>query len=224
MKKYAVIVAGGTGLRMGAPIPKQFLLLRGKPVLWYTLTAFLSAYDDLKIILVLPGKYIANGEAIINETSDPARVQVAVGGDTRFQSVKNGLKQIEKDAIVFVHDAVRCLVSTSLIKQCYAAALENGNAIPATFAIDSIRIETGHSNTVADRAKVRLIQTPQTFKAALLLEAFEQPYDPAFTDEATVVEKTGVAIHLVEGEASNIKITSPIDLLIAEKLLEERTP
>jgi 2-C-methyl-D-erythritol 4-phosphate cytidylyltransferase len=223
MKKYAVIVAGGTGLRMGSALPKQFMLLQGKPVLWHTLTAFLTAFNDVQIILVLPEQYIETGHSIINTTTDPNRIQITAGGETRFQSVKNGLQRIEKKSIVFVHDGVRCLVTPALIKHCYETAAEKGNAVPATTAIDSIRIEKDNINSVVDRAHVRIIQTPQTFLSEVLLKGFEQAYDASFTDEAMVVEKTGVKINLVEGEVSNIKITTPIDLLIAEKLLEERT-
>lgn len=223
MKKYAVIVAGGAGVRMGAQLPKQFLLLRNKAVLWHTLNAFLAAFTDLKIILVLPVQYIEAGNEIIATLAAPERVLVTTGGATRYQSVQNGLKLVEKDAVIFVHDGVRCLVTPALIQRCYAAAVEKGNATPAIAAVDSIRIETGTGNEVMDRNKVRIIQTPQTFLAEQLLKAFEQPYDPSFTDEATVVERMGIAIHLVEGECSNIKITQPIDLLLAEKILEERS-
>ncbi len=124
MKKYAVIVAGGSGLRMGSSIPKQFLLLKGKPVLWHTVTAFLSAFNDLAIILVLPAEFIETGKAIIETVSNPNRIQITTGGETRYQSVKNGLKLVDKKSMVFVHDGVRCLVSPALIKRCYDAALE----------------------------------------------------------------------------------------------------
>jgi 2-C-methyl-D-erythritol 4-phosphate cytidylyltransferase len=223
MKKYAVIVAGGSGLRMGSTLPKQFMLLKGKPVLWHTLNSFLIAFSDLQIILVLPAQYIETGHSIIKTTSDPNRINITAGGETRYQSVKNGLKLVKNESVVFVHDGVRCLITPALIKRCYETAVEKGNAVPATTAIDSIRIEKNNENSVIDRTHVRIIQTPQTFLAALLLPAFEQAYDISFTDEATVVEKTGISIHLVEGEATNIKITSPVDLLIAEKILEEKT-
>ena len=222
MDKYAVIVAGGSGLRMGSQVPKQFLPLQGKPVLWHTITAFLTAFADVKIILVLPADHIEKGQAVVKAVTGSERVQITTGGETRFQSVKNGLKLVSAGSVVFVHDGVRCLVEPALIQRCYATAIEKGNAIPAIAAIDSIRIETDNGNQVMDRNKVRIIQTPQTFRAELLLKAFEQVYDPGFTDEATVVEKAGVAICLVEGESTNIKITQPVDLLVAEKILTER--
>lgn len=222
MKKYAVIVAGGAGLRMGTGLPKQFLLLRQKPVLWHTITAFLTAFNDIEIILVLPAAHFETGDEIIAALAAPERIQLTAGGDTRYQSVQNGLKLVKQGAVVFVHDGVRCLVTPGLIQRCYAAAIEKGNAVPATAAVDSIRIETGSGNKVMDRNKVRMVQTPQTFLSDDLLKAFEQAYDPSFTDEATVAEKAGIAIHLIEGESANIKITHPLDLLLAEKILEER--
>lgn len=222
MKKYAVIVAGGSGMRMGTLIPKQFLELQGKPLLWHTLSVFLEAFTDIEIILVLPEAYLKTGIEIIGTTKDPKRIIVTAGGETRFQSVKKGLDLIQQHSIVFVHDGVRCLLSTDLINRCYSCAFENGNAIPAVAATDTIRIETVAGNSLVNREKVRLIQTPQTFFSDIIKSAFEQDYRESFTDEASVVEQLGVKIHLIEGEATNIKITRPIDILIAEKILEER--
>jgi 2-C-methyl-D-erythritol 4-phosphate cytidylyltransferase len=222
MKKYAVIVAGGTGMRMGAEMPKQFLPLRGQPVLWHTLTAFLQAYSDLEIILVLPEAHIQTGQDILRSTQDPERIWMAVGGATRFESVKNGLAHIHQHSIVFVHDGVRCLLTPDLVRRCYDMAMEYGNAIPAVPAIDTIRIENFNGNSQIDRTKVRIIQTPQTFYSDIIKAAFEQEYESAFTDEASVVERLGVKINLVEGEVTNIKITQPMDILIAERILEER--
>ncbi len=222
MRKYAVIVAGGMGARMGADKPKQFLLLKDKPILWHTLEQFLKAYTDLQIILVLPEAFLGIGIEILPSLKDRERVQIITGGTTRFDSVKNGLSVIHRNGIVFVHDAVRCLVSVDLIHRCYEQALEKGSAIPAVAATDSIRIVEGYANVVADRTKVRIIQTPQTFQTELLLPAFQRSYDPSFTDEATVVESTGIPVFLIEGEYSNIKITRPIDLIIAESILNDR--
>jgi 2-C-methyl-D-erythritol 4-phosphate cytidylyltransferase len=222
MKKYAVIVAGGSGLRMGTTIPKQFLPIFGKPVLLYTLNTFLQAYNDLEIILVLPDQHTTIGQQIVHQCQDSSRVWITFGGPTRFDSVKNGLRHITQHSIVFVHDAVRCLITTELIHRCYETALENGNAIPAIKAVDTIRIERYNRNEQIDREKVRIIQTPQTFFSEIIKAAFDLDYEESFTDEASVVEKLGVNIVLVEGEDSNIKITRPIDLLIAEKIMEER--
>ncbi|WEK35445.1 MAG: 2-C-methyl-D-erythritol 4-phosphate cytidylyltransferase [Candidatus Pseudobacter hemicellulosilyticus] len=222
MKKYAVIVAGGSGLRMGTAVPKQFLPLRDKPVLWYTLTAFLNAFPDLTIILVLPQQHLQTGHEILRSTHDPDRIWMTEGGETRFHSVKKGLDHIHQHSIVFVHDGVRCLLTPQLIRRCYQKAMERGNAIPAVTAVDSIRIATIGGNEYIDRNKVRIIQTPQTFYSDIIKAAFEQEYEESFTDEASVVERLGVKINLVEGETTNIKITQPIDILIAEKILEER--
>jgi 2-C-methyl-D-erythritol 4-phosphate cytidylyltransferase len=222
MKKYAVIVAGGSGQRMGAAMPKQFLLLAGKPLLWYSVSAFLKSFDEMEIILVLPKDSIAEGEKIAAELGATAKIQITEGGTTRFHSVQNGLALVKEPSIVFVHDGVRCLVTPSLIRRCYEQALEKGSAIPAVAATDSIRIVEGSNNTVADRNNVRIIQTPQTFKSNLLLPAFKTAYKDSFTDEATVAEAAGNAIYLIDGEYDNIKITRPADLLVAEKILAGR--
>lgn len=224
MKKYAVIVAGGSGLRMGNSLPKQFLLLRGKPVIWHTLTGFLQAYDDLDIILVLPAGHREAGEDLLSLIHDPHRIRVTAGGATRFHSVRNGLALIPdgERSIVFVHDGVRCLITRDLIHRCLDKAIEMGNAIPAITSVDSIRLETDLGSQLIDREKVKIIQTPQTFYSDVIKAAFEQEYQETFTDEASVVERNGGKINLVEGESSNIKITRPIDLLIAERILEDR--
>lgn len=223
MKKYAVIVAGGTGKRMGNITPKQFLLLKDKAVLWYTLDTFMRAYNDLHIILVLPEQHIQKGKAIAASFDESSRIEIVTGGDTRFHSVQCGLKKVQDDAVVFVHDAVRCLVSVPLIQRCYKQAIEKGSAIPAVAATDSIRMLNDTHHYVADRKQVRIVQTPQTFLSTIILPAFAQEYSDAFTDEATVVEASGVPVYLTEGEFDNIKITRPVDMMIAERIIEERS-
>jgi 2-C-methyl-D-erythritol 4-phosphate cytidylyltransferase len=224
MQKYAIIVAGGTGTRMGSNTPKQFLLLNEKPVLYYTLKVFLEAYTDIQIILVLPEEYTDLGREIIDAYFDYSRIQITSGGETRFHSVKNGLALADKESIIFVHDAVRCLVTTDLIHRCYENALKTGSAVPALRSKDSVRLlnEEENDNEVLDRSKVVFIQTPQTFHSRILIPAFEIDYKERFTDEATVVEAFGLKISLVEGEENNLKITRPVDLFIAEKLLAEK--
>lgn len=219
MKKIAVIVAGGNGTRMNTSLPKQFLLLNGKPVLYYTINTFLNAYKDLSIILVLPEEYIAAGQEIIDAFFNYNRIQITAGGRTRFHSVQNGLQLITDESIIFVHDGVRCLLSTQLIHQCYNAALENGSAIPAIDCKDSVRIIRGGENEAIERSNIKLIQTPQTFHSKILLPAFKIDFKEKFTDEATVVEAYGLKVHLIEGEENNIKITNPADLAVAEQLL-----
>ncbi|PUZ24795.1 2-C-methyl-D-erythritol 4-phosphate cytidylyltransferase [Chitinophaga parva] len=221
-RKVAIIVAGGSGVRMGSAVPKQFLQLAGKPVLAHTLQAFAQAYEDLEIILVLPAAHFAQAATILQHFPDAGRVQVIAGGETRFHSVKNGLDQVKDDAVIFVHDGVRPLVTPALIRRCYEAALQHGSAIPVIPVKDSIRVLQENGNAAADRERFRIVQTPQTFTAAVLVPAFERPFDPLFTDEASVVEMAGHAIHLVEGDPENIKITQPHDLVIAEALLRGR--
>jgi 2-C-methyl-D-erythritol 4-phosphate cytidylyltransferase len=221
LKKFAVIVAAGSGLRMNKNVPKQFLLVNGKSVLWYTLNTFLRAYDDMQIVLVLHEEYIDTGKAIVHSLNAQNRIVITAGGETRFHSVKNGLKFVEHPSIVFVHDGVRCLVSEKLIHSCFEETMKNGNAIPSIKPVDSLRMETNDGNKILDRNKIHLIQTPQTFTSEIILKAFEKDHDGIFTDEATVVEKMGVKINLIEGETNNIKITQPVDLIITEKILEK---
>jgi 2-C-methyl-D-erythritol 4-phosphate cytidylyltransferase len=219
MKKIAVIVAGGTGSRMQADQPKQFIPLLGEPILIHTIKTFVKAYADIRLIVVLPAAHFEEGRVLINKYCSE-KVELAQGGDTRFQSVKNGLALItEQESVVFVHDAVRCLLTTSLIERCFETASVAGSAIPVIPANDSIRLVTASGQQVLNRSEVMLVQTPQTFLASWLVPAFQTLYEPSFTDEATVVERTGKKINLIAGEVSNIKITQPVDLLIATQWL-----
>ncbi|NBV10453.1 MAG: 2-C-methyl-D-erythritol 4-phosphate cytidylyltransferase [Chitinophagia bacterium] len=222
MKKTAIIVAGGTGQRMGTTLPKQFLAIEGKSILLHTIGQFATAFADINFIIVLPADYIQDGKALISSSGLGQSFQFVDGGDTRFQSVKNGLAQADPASIVFVHDAVRCLLTPALIQRCYQQAVEKGSAIPAVSSTDTIRILEGNQHHVVDRANVMMIQTPQTFNAALLKKAFEQAYQPSFTDEANVLEASGKEVYLIEGEYENIKITRPLDLAIAEYILAKR--
>jgi 2-C-methyl-D-erythritol 4-phosphate cytidylyltransferase len=221
MKKFAVIVAGGKGTRMNSDIPKQFLLLKNKPVLYYTIKAFLDVYENIELILVLPEEHIDKGREIIDGYFDPSRIRIIAGGRTRFHSVQNGLALINEESIIFVHDGVRCLVTGDLIRKCYETALAEGNAIPALECGDSVRLLTNNGNKIVDRNKVKLIQTPQTFHSKILLPAYKIDYKDKYTDEASVVEAFGLTVNLIEGERNNIKITTPFDLRLAEILLPE---
>jgi 2-C-methyl-D-erythritol 4-phosphate cytidylyltransferase len=222
MKKTAIIVAGGTGQRMGTTLPKQFLAIEGKSILLHTIDQFISAFSDINFVIVLPADYIHEGENIIASSGLSQSFLFVAGGDTRFQSVKNGLAQADPASIVFVHDAVRCLLTPDLIQRCYQQAVEKGSAIPAVSSTDTVRITEGNKHHVVDRANVMMIQTPQTFNAAILKKAFEQAYQPSFTDEANVLEASGKEVYLIEGEHENIKITRPLDLAIAEYILAKR--
>ena len=222
MNKIALIVAGGKGTRMNNEIPKQFLLIKNKPILYYSIKAFLDAYEDMEVILVLPEEHMGKGQEIIDGYFDNSRFRICAGGRTRFHSVQNGLSLInEEEAIVFVHDGVRCLITSSLIKSCYEAALEVGTAIPVVECRDSIRMITPNGNKILDRNKVKLVQTPQTFHSKIILPAFKIDYKDKFTDEASVVEAFGLKVNLIDGEKNNIKITTPVDLHLAEILLLE---
>ena len=222
MKKTAIIVAGGTGQRMGTALPKQFLAIEGKSILLHTIGQFVSAFSDINFVIVLPADYIHEGENIIASSGLSQSFLFVAGGDTRFQSVQNGLAQADPASIVFVHDAVRCLLTPDLIQRCYQQAVEKGSAIPAVSSTDTVRIIEGTKHHVVDRANVMMIQTPQTFNAAILKKAFEQAYQPSFTDEANVLEASGKEVYLIEGEHENIKITRPLDLAIAEYILAKR--
>lgn len=219
--KIAIIVAGGSGQRMGGNIPKQFMELHHKPVLYHTIQAFLRAYDDMRIVLVIPSAHRSHIATVLTAFDRPPSVAIVDGGETRFHSVKNGLQTVREEAVVFVHDGVRPLVSPNLVRTCYEQALLKGSAVPVIELKDSIREVDGDSNKAADRSRFRIVQTPQTFLSDILLPAFEQPYDPLFTDEATVAERFGHAVHLVAGEEQNIKITRPQDMVIAEAFMRE---
>ena len=220
-KKIAIIVAGGTGQRMGSVVPKQFLEIEGKSILLHTIDQFVNAFDDISLVVVLPEGYIEEGKKLLNNrTKNP--IQFIAGGETRFESVKNGLTAVKEKCIVFVHDAVRCLLTPALIQRCYQQAVENGSAIPAVSSTDTVRIMENETHHLFDREKVMLIQTPQTFQSEVILTAFNQAYQPNFTDEANVVEASGQPVYLVDEEFENIKITRPLDLAIATYVLTKR--
>jgi 2-C-methyl-D-erythritol 4-phosphate cytidylyltransferase len=229
MKKFAVIVAGGTGIRMGGTVPKQFLVLHEHAVLWYTLEAFLQAYVDLQIVLVVPEGHQETAMELVATLAGAERVMQVNGGDTRFHSVRNGLEWIRKevgagkDTIIFVHDGVRCLISADLIRRCYEQAVELGSAVPVVDCRDSVRLveDEGRSKPI-DRSRIKLVQTPQTFRGDILLGAYTMDHQEAFTDEATVVEVAGHSVQLIEGEAMNIKITTPEDMVTAEAYFNQR--
>jgi 2-C-methyl-D-erythritol 4-phosphate cytidylyltransferase len=222
VKKYAVIVAGGAGSRMGGSLPKQFQLIYGKPVLYYTIDTFLRAYHDLQVILVLPEAHLQLGQEIVDAFFDHRRVSLAVGGRTRFHSVQNGLQLVQEEGVVLVHDGVRCLLTQQLIHRCYEAALEHGAVVPVVESRDSLRRITAEGNEALDRETIKRVQTPQAFLSKILLPAFNIDYKERFTDEAAVVEAFGLHVHLVEGEEDNIKITWPADLIVAEHILQSR--
>lgn len=218
---YAIIVAGGKGLRMGGEVPKQYLPVGGVPILMRTLQAFHEADEDMDIILVLPKDQQEYWEQLCAEYRFTVPHRLTVGGETRFHSVQNGLALVPDDAegVVGVHDGVRPFVSKEVICHCYDAALEQGAVVPVVPVVETVRqlLPEGDSLTV-DRNLYRLVQTPQVFRIALLKEAYRQPYRPEFTDDASVVEELGHRVALVDGNRENIKITTPSDIQYAEFL------
>ena len=219
---YVVIVAGGKGLRMGGDVPKQFLLLGGKPVLMRTIERFHAFDAQLQIILVLPPDHQGYWHELCLAHHFKLPYLLADGGATRFESVRNGLALIPNDAqgVVAVHDGVRPMVSVKVIERCFAMACKTQAVIPVTPVVETLRqiMPDGASQTV-NRDAYRLVQTPQTFDLQLLKQAYQQPYSTAFTDDASVVEALGHSINLVKGNRENIKITTPLVLSIGEIIL-----
>lgn len=220
-QKYVIIVAGGSGKRMGSDLPKQFLPVAGKPILMHTIEKFYAFDSSIYIILVLPEAQIEFWNTLIKEYKFTIKHQLEAGGTERFYSVKNGLKHITLEGLVAVHDGVRPLVSNSTIKNCFDNALEHDAAIPVIAATESIRKVNSTSSIAVNRAEYYMVQTPQVFKSELLLEAYQQEFNSHFTDDASVVENQGGKIYLTEGNAENIKITRPMDIKIAEVLLKD---
>jgi 2-C-methyl-D-erythritol 4-phosphate cytidylyltransferase len=220
MKEYVIIVAAGSGKRMGAAIPKQFLQLAGKPILLHTMEKFLKHNPNIGIVLVLNAEYVAFWQELCHTLNIQIKHEIVCGGKERFHSVKNGLDAItEEDAIVAIHDAVRPLVSLKTIENCFLIACEKGAAVPVLHLTDSLRITSNEGSAPVDRGKYRMVQTPQCFQINLLRQAYEQPFNDSFTDDASVVEAFGEHIHLLEGNREIIKITDPVDLRMAEAML-----
>jgi len=219
MRKFVLIVAGGSGTRMDSNTPKQFIELAGRPVLMHTFDSFEKFSSEIEFFLVLPKKQLELWNELCKKHNFEVRYKLAFGGETRFDSVKNGLDLIEGDGIVFIHDGVRPLVSVQTIKNCYAKAIENGNALPVIPVSESVRFADSYGNNALDRSKYFLVQTPQTFQTGLIKKAFEQNYSDSFTDDASVLEKLDETIHLVDGNRENIKITYAEDLIVAKSFL-----
>lgn len=220
MTPYAIIVAGGKGLRMGTDLPKQFLPIGGRPVLMHTLEAFARAIPAIRLVLVLPALQQDFWRALCRQHNFTLTHTIATGGATRFHSVYNSLRTIEaEEAIVGVHDGVRPFASVDVIRRCYEAASQHGAVVPVVPVVETLRQLTDDASRTVDRTHFRLVQTPQTFRLSLLRRAYEQPYRDDFTDDASVVEAYGHAVTLVEGNRENVKLTTPFDLTIAEAFL-----
>ena len=222
---YIIIVAGGKGLRMGSEIPKQFLPIAGKPVLMHTLERFREYDDALRIILVLPREQQDYWRELCEEHHFSIEHTLVDGGDTRFASSCNGLRTIpdEEEGIVGIHDGVRPFVSTKVIRRCYDKARHYGAVIPVLPVTDTLRLvgEDGSGRNVL-RSNYRIVQTPQVFDLQLLKRAFQQPWQPQFTDDASVVEALGHKVEMTEGNRENIKITTPFDLETGEMIVQRK--
>jgi 2-C-methyl-D-erythritol 4-phosphate cytidylyltransferase len=218
-KCYAVIVAGGSGSRMGGEIAKQFLMLGDKPILLHTIEAFLSLPFPVEIIVVLPASLRDYWKNFYKEQRLSFKHTLVNGGITRFHSVKNAMKYIPAGALVAVHDGVRPFVSKDFIESLFAEAEEKRAVVPAVKVVDSLRYTDDKGSRPVERDKYVTIQTPQIFHSELLLDAYNQAYNPAFTDDASVVESRGTDIFLTEGRMLNIKITRPEDLTLAQAIL-----
>ncbi|MDA3930622.1 MAG: 2-C-methyl-D-erythritol 4-phosphate cytidylyltransferase [Prolixibacteraceae bacterium] len=219
MKLFGLIVAGGSGSRMKSELPKQFMLLNKVPVLMHTINVFKQFNSQISILIVLPKNQIDTWKEMCAAYNFETEHTIVEGGDERFYSVKNGIDIIEEEGIVLIHDGVRPLVSKKTIRRCIETTMEKGNAIPAIPLIDSIRITDKNNNKAVDRSNFVAIQTPQTFYVSEIKEAYNFGFDNSFTDDATVLERLGKKINLVEGNVENIKITNPLDIKIAESLL-----
>jgi 2-C-methyl-D-erythritol 4-phosphate cytidylyltransferase len=219
MNQYVVIVAGGSGKRMGMDTPKQFLELSGRPVLMHTIERFRQFSESIEIITVLPENQLRYWTELQKKYSFDIPHTLVKGGSKRFNSVRHGLQFVNTPGIVAIHDGVRPLVRLETIRRCFSVAEKYGNAVPVISPADSLRFEDEESSVPVNRMKIKQVQTPQVFDVEKIKKAYLQDFDPSFTDDATVLEKTGEKIHLVDGNRENIKITNPEDLFIAQTLL-----
>ena len=220
MKKYAIIVAGGKGLRMGGELPKQFIPVEGRPVLMRTLDTFYACDRSMLIILVLPRDHQPYWRELCSRYQFAVPHRIADGGVTRFHSVQNGLALVDEDeALVSVHDGVRPFVSYEVVNRCFQDAELYGAVVQVIPVVETVRHLFPEGSETVSRDAYRLVQTPQTFDIQLLKKAYGQPFDPFFTDDASVVEAMGHPIKLVEGNNENIKLTNPADLKLAEGMV-----
>lgn len=219
--RSVVIVAGGTGSRMHSALPKQFLMLAGKPLLMHTISAFEKI--ALELIIVMHGDYISHWEALCRQFNFEAGHKIVKGGSSRGESVYNGLKEISGNGLVAIHDAARPLLTSALVSRLFREAEEFGNAVPVVPVRDSIRQVNEAGNFSVNREDYVMVQTPQVFKVQEILECFKSENDHSYTDEASLYESKGGIIHLSAGEPENIKITINSDILLAESLIASRT-
>ena len=222
-KKYLIVTAGGTGTRMGADRPKQFLEIGGKAILQLTIERFLAAVPDISVIVTLPGEHIQTWKQYCYDHAFSCRQTLVEGGFTRFHSIKNGLEKVPDGAIVAVHDGVRPLVSPEMIARLFREAETRGSAVPVLPCVETLRVldpkAMAATGETLDRSRVFSVQTPQMFRSETLKAAYRQPFNTSFTDDSSVVEADGGQVFYTEGERFNIKITTPDDLVLASALL-----
>jgi 2-C-methyl-D-erythritol 4-phosphate cytidylyltransferase len=219
--KFAVIVAGGSGTRMGTETPKQFLLLQEKPLLMHTLQRFSDYPEKIEIILVLPEYQFPFWKKLCADHHFTIPHKIVAGGQTRFESVNNGLKEISTEGLVAIHDGVRPFVTKKIIQNTFESAEKYGNGVASIALKDSIRSIKKDLSHAEDRNAFRLIQTPQTFKISEIKKAFQKVKNKDFSDDASVLETAGGKIILTEGSYENIKITTPEDMIIAEAIAKK---
>jgi 2-C-methyl-D-erythritol 4-phosphate cytidylyltransferase len=222
MKTFLILVAGGTGTRMGSELPKQFIELNGKPVIYYAIQQFINSVPDISIVISIHPIWKNKLNEILNHYFPEVKFLIADGGETRFHSVKNGLNLIKEEGVVCIHDAARPLVSNETITRCLAETFKSGNAIPVICISESLRKVANSTSIPLNRDEIRVVQTPQCFTVTEIKKAFEQAYTPAFTDDASVLESFGKKINLVDGNPENIKITISSDLNYAEFVLKNK--
>lgn len=215
-----IIVAGGTGTRMQSTVPKQFIEIKGTPILIHTIQKFIDFDEFINVIVCVHKDYVSDAQFMLAEYFPEKNISIVLGGETRFHSVKNGLNIISnKNDVVGIHDAARPFVSVDTIKRCFETAAIKGNAIPVFSVNESMRMVANGINKAVSRDDYKIVQTPQCFIVSKIKEAFDQPYSPFFTDDATVLERMDEEIYLVEGNSENIKITNPTDIKWAELYL-----
>jgi 2-C-methyl-D-erythritol 4-phosphate cytidylyltransferase len=221
LQEHIIIVAGGTGKRIKGNIPKQFIEVNGKPLIIYTIAKFFTYNPEIQMCIVVHKDYLQHMNDLLKKYFPDKNIKTTIGGDVRFQSVKNGLSLIENsNSVVGIHDAARPMVSVDTIKRCYETAAQKGNAIPVVDVNESIRVIENNSNKAVNRSNYKVIQTPQCFNTVLIKKAFEQDYSNLFTDDASVLERMGEKIILVDGNTENIKITHDTDLILAQHFLK----
>lgn len=223
MKKYAIIVAGGEGTRLGGALPKQFREVAGRPLLWWSMKAFHEEDPQTQIILVLNASFLGLWDELVAALPEADRIpyRSVTGGTSRTGSVKNGMALVDAaDSLVAIHDAARPLVTVDMISRGWEAAEKHGGAVPCVPVTDSLRHLEGDNNVAVDRSEYVAVQTPQVFRTSLLAEAYARNPEAVYSDDASAYEAAGYRTALFEGSPKNMKVTNPGDIEIAQLLLK----